>query len=85
MATKNPRLLVTLDPLLYKWIKKISDTQGISMSLAIRDIIKKEFIDEGWFWTKSWQSAEEEADEDIKKGRYKDFDSAKELLKELHS
>ena len=85
MATKNPRLLVTLDPLLYQWVKNISDKYGISMSLAVRDIIKKEFTEESWFWAKSWQAAERQADEDLKKGRYKDFDTVDELLKDLHS
>lgn len=85
MATKNPRLLVTLDPLLYQWVKNVADKYGISMSLAVRDIIKKEFTEERWFWAKSWQVAESQADEDLKKGRYKDFDTVDELLKDLHS
>ena len=34
-------------------------------------------------WTKEWQAAEKEADEDIKAGRVKSFDSVEELIKDL--
>ena len=34
-------------------------------------------------WTKEWQAAEREADEDIKAGRVKSFDSIEELIKDL--
>lgn len=85
MATKNPRLLVTLEPLLYHWVKKIAKLHGISMSLALRNMIKKEFTEEYWFWTKDWQSGEKEADENIKNKRYKDFDAVEKLLKDLKS
>lgn len=85
MPTKNPRLLITLEPLLYQWVKKLADMQGTSMSLAIRDLIKKEFKEEAWYWTKAWQAAEHEADEDIKKKRHKEFENVEELLKDLKS
>ena len=38
---------------------------------------------QAYFWTKMWQEAEKEADQDIKAGRVKAFDSADELLKDL--
>jgi len=85
MATKNPRLLVTLDLYLYQWIKEMSKNAGISMSLVLRDIIKKQYQDEAWFWTEAWQEKEKEANEDIKNKKYKDFDSAEELIKDLKS
>ena len=42
-------------------------------------------IDESqsYFWTKKWQDAEREADEDIKAGRVKAFDTFKEFLEDL--
>jgi len=45
----------------------------------------KEVIDksQSYFWTQKWQKAEKEADEDIKAGRVKTFDSVDELIKEL--
>ena len=40
---------------------------------------------QAYFWSKEWQKKEGESDEDYKKGRYKKFKSAKELIKDLHS
>lgn len=38
------------------------------------------------FWTKEqWEKAEREADEDIKAGRVKRFDSVEDLIADLHS
>ncbi len=41
--------------------------------------------DQEWFWTKEWQTKEKEADEALKKGKYKEFDDVEDLLKDLHS
>jgi len=38
---------------------------------------------QAYFWTREWQEAEKEADEDIKAGRVKVFDSVEELIKDL--
>ena len=38
---------------------------------------------QSWFWTKKWQDAEKEADEDIKTGRVKTFDNTDNLTKDL--
>jgi antitoxin component of MazEF toxin-antitoxin module len=38
---------------------------------------------QSWFWTKKWQKAEREADEDIKAGRVKTFDEVDSLMKDL--
>jgi antitoxin MazE len=38
---------------------------------------------QAYFWTKRWQEGEKEADEDIKAGRVKVFESAEELFKDL--
>lgn len=40
MATKNPRVPITLDPILYEWVVKEAKRQGISISLALRDAVK---------------------------------------------
>ena len=40
---------------------------------------------QAYFWAKEWQEKEREADEDYKKGRYKKFKNAEELIKDLHS
>ena len=45
----------------------------------------KKLVDksQAYFWTKRWQEAEKEADEDIRTGRVKAFDSVDELVKDL--
>jgi len=45
----------------------------------------KKLVDksQAYFWTKRWQEGEREADEDIKAGRVKTFDSVDELIKDL--
>jgi len=40
--------------------------------------------DEAWFWTPEWQAREKEADKDIATGKYRDFDTLEDLLKDLH-
>jgi uncharacterized membrane protein len=47
--------------------------------------VPKNLVDksQAYFWTRKWQEAEREADEDIKAGRIKTFDSADELVREL--
>ena len=36
-----------------------------------------------WFWTDAWQSLEHEADEDLRHGRYEDFDSMEDFINAL--
>lgn len=40
---------------------------------------------QAWFWTEKWQKMEREADEDIRMGRYKTFDSVKKAIKYLNN
>jgi AbrB family looped-hinge helix DNA binding protein len=48
-------------------------------------LIPKRLVDknQAYFWTKKWQDAEKEADEDVRAGRVKVFDSVEELTKDL--
>ena len=41
--------------------------------------------DQEWFWSKAWQKGEREVNEALRKGEYEVFDSAEELIKDLHS
>jgi len=53
MSTRNPRLMVVLEPPLYQWIKQAAKKQGLSLSLLIRDMIKDAFNDkEDLYWSK---------------------------------
>jgi hypothetical protein len=39
--------------------------------------------DQAYFWSREWQDAEREAEEDIRAGRVKEFASVEELLRDL--
>lgn len=39
--------------------------------------------DQEWYWTSEWQKKEKEADMELSKGRFKDFNKIEELLKDL--
>jgi hypothetical protein len=45
----------------------------------------KKLVDksQAYFWTRKWQEGERVADEDIKAGRVKTFDSVEELISDL--
>ncbi len=52
MPTKNPRLMVVLDPALYKWIKRRSKDEGISLSLKVRDLVREAYeLHEDRYWS----------------------------------
>ena len=85
MATKNPRISVTLDTPLYEWIERIAESRKTTMSRVIRDLIKETHEAEAWYRTEEWQKGEREAQEDIRLGRYKDFDTAEDFIKDLKS
>ncbi len=55
---------------------------GKRVELVPASIVPK---DQLWFWTPEWQAKEREADEDIARGKIKEFDSVDELIKELKS
>ena len=48
-------------------------------------LMPKRLVDksQAYFWTKKWQEGEREADEDIKAGRVRAFDSVEELIEDL--
>jgi len=48
-------------------------------------LVPQETIDkeQSWFWQERWQRLESEAEEDIRTGRVKSFDSVEELFDEI--
>lgn len=40
MPTKQARVQVTLEPLLYRWVKAAAEDHGLSLSQVIRDWVK---------------------------------------------
>ena len=75
--------------------KKIMITLGIEkgdyleLDIEERQIVLKprKLIDpsQGWYWTKEWQEMEQQADEDIAAGNFRDFNNLDALMKELNS
>ena len=41
--------------------------------------------DQEWYWSKQWQEWERQADEELARGEFKEFDSVEELIADLHS
>ncbi len=64
---------------------RIGDILETSLKEGKIIIAPKKTIDaeQSWFWSKEWQEAEREAEEDIKAGRVKKFKNAQDLIKNL--
>ncbi len=59
MPTKNPRVNVVLDPSLYKGLSKLAHKEGVSLSLAARDLIKEGLeIHEDMYWQETARERE---------------------------
>lgn len=62
-------------------------------SLAVRvdadglHLVPQVMVDrhQSYFWTERWQAGEEEAEADLKSGRYQDFDSIEDMLADLEA
>ena len=69
--------------------KELGVEEGDLVEIEVVDekavLIPKRLVDknQAYFWTEKWQDAEKEADEDIRAGRIKVFDSVEELIKDL--
>ncbi len=69
--------------------KELGIEEGDLVEIEVEDekavLMPKKLVDksQAYFWTKRWQEGEREADEDIKAGRVKTFDSVEDLIKDL--
>lgn len=69
--------------------KHLGIEEGDMVEIEVEDekavLMPKKLVDksQAYFWTKRWQEGEREADEDIKAGRVRSFDSVEELIKDL--
>ena len=69
--------------------KKLDIKEGDLVEIEVIDekavLVPKRLVDknQAYFWTKKWQEGEQAADDDIKAGRVKIFDSVEELTKDL--
>jgi AbrB family looped-hinge helix DNA binding protein len=66
--------------------KKLGIEEGDIIEMSVEDekvvLAPKKLIDksQAYFWTKQWQEAEKQAEDDISEGRIKSFGSADELV-----
>lgn len=60
-------------------------TAGVGRTLPLLKRPARVPTDEAWFWTEEWQKGEREANEDVRQGRYKTFDTVERLLADLHA
>ena len=69
--------------------KELGIEEGDLIEIEVIDekamLMPKRLVDksQAYFWTRRWQEGEKEANEDIRAGRVKTFDSAEELIKDL--
>ena len=69
--------------------KQLGIEEGDIVEISVEEeravLVPKRLVDksQAYFWTRDWQEAEKEADEDLKAGRTKTFDSVEKLLEEL--
>ncbi|MBI1800609.1 MAG: hypothetical protein HY259_06695 [Chloroflexi bacterium] len=66
-----------------------SHSQPQAFSVLVRPHGHVEIIEidpeQSWYWSDEWQAAEREADEDLRSGRYSDFNSIDKLIASLKS
>lgn len=63
----------------------VGTPNGAFWSRVMRGMaIIPDILDQAYFWTSTWQAWEEEADKDLREGRYTDFDDINSLLRDLH-
>ena len=69
--------------------ERLGIEEGDLVEIEVEDeravLMPKKLVDksQAYFWTKKWQESEREADEDVKAGRVKTFDSVEELISDL--
>jgi AbrB family looped-hinge helix DNA binding protein len=69
--------------------KQLGIEEGDLVEIDVEDekavLMPKKLVDksQAYFWTRKWQEGEKAADEDIKAGRVKTFDSVDDLIKDL--
>jgi hypothetical protein len=61
------------------------DLQAHRSGVVVRRKPKNVPKDQEWYWSKQWQKWERQADEEMARGEFKEFDSVEELIADLHS
>ena len=86
---KADDLLANLAPLPHPPLEPPNDELATlhTLTLGLRDaafvLMQEVNPDQAWFWTRSWQSGEREADADYTSGRFHSYDSTDDFLAPL--
>jgi len=59
---------------------KLSPEESAALAEAIDGALAE---DQAWFWSESWQAGERASEVDLVEGRYQDFDTMEEMLRDL--
>lgn len=82
----RPRGQITLSAAIRRAVH-LEEGDPVSVELTPEGILLRpmKLIDasQAWFWTEQWQRGEREAEEDIEKGRTKEYQSPEEFLESL--
>ena len=64
---------------------EIGDYVEVRLEEGHLTLLPKQLIDKDqtWFWTEEWQAAEREAEDDLRAGQVKEFDTLDELIADL--
>ena len=59
---------------------KLSPEESAALAEAIDEALAEE---QAWFWSEAWQAGERASEADLGEGRYQDFDTMEDLLRDL--
>ena len=59
---------------------KLSPEESASLAEAIDEALAE---DQAWFWSEAWQAGERTSEADLGEGRYQDFDTMEDMLRDL--
>lgn len=53
MSTKHPRVMVVLENPLYRWVRRVAKTEGLSLSMKLRDLVREAYESyEDRYWSR---------------------------------
>lgn len=91
MTTKNPTTLEEkLDSVLAEVDDLKSQVRNLTEKLESIEEIAKESneilvaFSQSYYWTPEWQKKEARAEEDLREGRYKQYDDVEEFIREMN-
>jgi hypothetical protein len=59
---------------------KLSPEESAALAEAIDGALAE---DQAWFWSEAWQTGERASESDLAEGRYQDFDTMEDMLRDL--